>query len=77
MYAGDGIRNKPPPNNRSLTEIIAHIQRSKIGIQDWSLGDLTVGLYLIYLRQASTHPFEDLKGIQISSESIVTSETVV
>ncbi|WJX12003.1 hypothetical protein P8452_02547 [Trifolium repens] len=71
LPTGDGVRNKPPPNNRSLTEIIAHIQRSKIGIQDWSLGDLTVGLYMIYLRQASTHPFEDLKGIQISSESIV------
>lgn len=58
-------------------EIIAWIQRSKIGIQDWSLSDLTVGLYLIYLRQASTYPFEDIKGIQISSESIVISETHV
>ncbi|XP_020231507.1 uncharacterized protein LOC109812053 isoform X1 [Cajanus cajan] len=68
---GDGIVNKPPPSNRSLMEIIACIQRSKIGIQDWSLSDLTIGLYLIYLRQASTHPFEDIKGIQILSESIV------
>lgn len=68
---GEGIGNKPPPSNRSLMEIIACIQRSKIGIQDWSLSDLTVGLYLIYLRQASTHPFEDIKGIEISSESIV------
>jgi len=39
------------------------------------LSELTIGLYLIYLRQASTHPFEDIKGIQILSESIVTSET--
>lgn len=76
-YAGDGIGNKPPPNNRSLMEIVSFIKRSKIGIQDWSLSDLTIGLYLIYLRQASTHPFEDIKGIQISSESIVTSETVL
>ncbi|KAK7277529.1 hypothetical protein RJT34_22543 [Clitoria ternatea] len=71
LPTGDGIANKPPPSNRSLMEIIACIQRSKIGIQDWSLSDLTVGLYLIYLRQASTHPFEDIKGSQISSESIV------
>ncbi|XP_012569804.1 uncharacterized protein [Cicer arietinum] len=71
LPTGDGIGNKPPPNNRSLTEIIAYIQRSKIGIQDWSLSDLTIGLYLIYLRQASTHPFEDIKCIQIASESIV------
>ncbi|XP_061366957.1 uncharacterized protein LOC133310085 [Gastrolobium bilobum] len=71
LPTGDGIENKPPPTSRSLMEIIACIQRSKIGIQDWSLSDLTIGLYLIYLRQASTHPFEDIKGIQISSESIV------
>ncbi|KAK7393426.1 hypothetical protein VNO78_21982 [Psophocarpus tetragonolobus] len=72
LPTGDGIGNKPPPSNRSLTEIIACIQRSKIGIQDWSLSDLTIGLYLIYLRQASTtHPFEDIKGIQIFSESTV------
>ncbi|KEH42566.1 putative lipoprotein lipase [Medicago truncatula] len=71
LPTGDGIGDKIPPNNRSLTEIIAYIQRSKIGIQDWSLSDLTIGLYLIYLRQASTYPFEDVEGIQISSESIV------
>ncbi|KAK7345792.1 hypothetical protein VNO77_16403 [Canavalia gladiata] len=71
LPTGDEIGNNSPPSNRSLMEIIACIQRSKIGIQDWSLSDLTIGLYLIYLRQASTHPFEDIKGIQISSESIV------
>lgn len=67
----DGFGNKAPPSSRSLTEIIGSIQRSKIGIQDWSLSDLTIGLYLIYLRQASTNPFEDVKGVQISSDSIV------
>lgn len=71
LPTGDGFGNKSPPNSRSLTEIIASIQRSKIGIQDWSLSDLTIGLYLIYLRQASTNPFEDVKGVQISSDSIV------
>ncbi|KAI4301128.1 hypothetical protein L6164_034440 [Bauhinia variegata] len=71
LSAGDKVGNNPPPSNRSLMEIIASIQRSKIGIQDWSLSDLTIGLYLIYLRQASTNAFEDFKGIQISSESIV------
>ncbi|KAJ7977271.1 Sn1-specific diacylglycerol lipase alpha [Quillaja saponaria] len=68
---GDGIANKSLHSSRSFSEIIASIQRSKIGIQGWSLSDLTIGLYLIYLRQASTNPFEDIKGIQISSESIV------
>jgi hypothetical protein len=72
-FAGDGFGNKSPPTSRSLTEIIASIQRSKIGVQDWSLSDLTIGLYLIYLRQASTNPFEDVKGVQISSDSVVNS----
>ncbi|XP_047147455.1 uncharacterized protein LOC124819893 [Vigna umbellata] len=71
LPTGYEIGKKPPPSHRSLTEIIACIKRSKLGIQDWSLSDLTIGLYLIYLRQASTHPFEDIKGIQILSESIV------
>lgn len=42
-----------------------------MGIQDWSLSDLTIGLYLIYLRQGSTNPFEDISGVQISSDAIV------
>ncbi|XP_054803454.1 uncharacterized protein LOC129306745 isoform X3 [Prosopis cineraria] len=73
-YAGDEncrSGSNPPPSNRSLLEIISRIQRSKVGIQDWSLSDLTIGLYLVYLRQASGNAFEDIKGIQILSESIV------
>lgn len=66
-----GNGDKVPPTNRSFAEIIASIQRSKIGLQDWSLSDLTIGLYLIYLQQASTNKVEDVKGEQISSESIV------
>ncbi|KAF7804657.1 Sn1-specific diacylglycerol lipase beta [Senna tora] len=65
------IESNPPPSNRSLLEIIASIQRSKVGIQDWSLSDLTIGLYLIYLRQAAGNTCDDIKGIQISSESTV------
>ncbi|MED6198114.1 hypothetical protein PIB30_062932 [Stylosanthes scabra] len=71
MPTVNGTGNKPPPSKRSLMEIIACIKQSKLGVQDWSLSDLTIGLYLIYLRQASTHPREDIKGVQISSESTV------
>ncbi|GFP99596.1 sn1-specific diacylglycerol lipase alpha [Phtheirospermum japonicum] len=71
LPTGNGIVNKPPPIDRSLAEIFASIQRSKLGIQDWSLSDLTIGLYLLYLRQASTSSVEDVKGEIISSESIV------
>ncbi|KGN44704.1 uncharacterized protein LOC101216108 isoform X2 [Cucumis sativus] len=67
LSSGDGN----PHRSRSVSEIIASIQRSKTGIQDWSLSDLTIGLCLIYLRQASTNPLEDLKGVQISSNATV------
>ncbi|XP_044501871.1 uncharacterized protein LOC123222911 isoform X2 [Mangifera indica] len=62
---------KSPPSSRSVSEILATIQRSKIGIEDWSLSDLTIGLYLIYLHQASLNPFEEVKGVQITTEAIV------
>ncbi|CAA7038136.1 unnamed protein product [Microthlaspi erraticum] len=62
---------KSAPGSRSLSEIIASIQRSKLGIEGWTLGDLTIGLYLIYLRQASLSPFEDVKGVEVVSESTV------
>ncbi|CAN6823248.1 unnamed protein product [Brassica oleracea] len=64
-------REKSAPGSRSLSEIIASIQKSKLGIEGWTLGDLTIGLYLIYLRQASLSPFEDVKGVQVVSESTV------
>ncbi|KAF5741886.1 Alpha/beta-Hydrolases superfamily protein [Tripterygium wilfordii] len=71
VTTGNGVGNRPPPSSRSLVEIIATIQRSKTGIEGWSLSDLTIGLFLIYLRQASLNPFEDVKGVQIFSDAIV------
>nr|GMD17187.1 sn1-specific diacylglycerol lipase beta-like isoform X1 [Ipomoea batatas] len=71
LPSGNGIGDRPPPINRSFAEIYASIQRSKLGLQDWSLSDLTIGLYLIYLQQASINPREDIKGELISSESVV------
>ncbi|AEC10121.1 alpha/beta-Hydrolases superfamily protein [Arabidopsis thaliana] len=62
---------KSLPGSRSLSEIIASIQRSRLGIEGWTFGDLTIGLYLIYLRQASLSPFEDVKGVEVVSESTV------
>ncbi|KAJ6998578.1 hypothetical protein NC653_014678 [Populus alba x Populus x berolinensis] len=71
LSTGNGVGNKIPASTRSVSEIIASIQRSKIPIEGWSLSDLTIGLYLIYLRQASLNIFEDVKGVEVSSESIV------
>uniref|UniRef100_A0A803LFE0 Fungal lipase-type domain-containing protein n=1 Tax=Chenopodium quinoa TaxID=63459 RepID=A0A803LFE0_CHEQI len=70
-FPGNGSESKPPPSSRSIAEIVASIQRSKTGLQDWSLSDLTIGLYLVYLRQASAAPLVDVKGVQITSESVV------
>lgn len=72
--AGNEEGDKHPPRTLSISEIISSIQRSKIVVEGWSLSDLTIGLYLIYLRQASLNPFEDVKGVKITSESIVISE---
>ncbi|XP_020593708.1 uncharacterized protein LOC110033891 [Phalaenopsis equestris] len=68
-----GIGEKPviPPSTRTLFEILTDLQASKAGIQEWSLSDLTVGLYLIHLSQASATKVEDFKGVQIQSESAV------
>ncbi|KAL9227581.1 hypothetical protein vseg_003255 [Gypsophila vaccaria] len=71
LPTGNGSDSKPPPINRSIAEIIASIQKSKLGVQDWSLSDLTIGLYLMYLRQASVNPLEDVKGVHISSEPVI------
>ncbi|XP_039027498.1 diacylglycerol lipase-beta-like isoform X2 [Hibiscus syriacus] len=68
---GNEVGDKPPSSTRSVSEIISSIQKSKTVIEGWSLSDLTIGLYLIYLRQASLNPFEDVKGVKITSDSIV------
>ncbi|XP_072968371.1 uncharacterized protein [Typha angustifolia] len=66
----DEKQNSPPPT-LSFSEILNNLQRSKVSIQDWSLSDLTVGLYLIYLSQASAGKVEEFKGVQILSDAIV------
>ncbi|XP_058208508.1 uncharacterized protein LOC131321637 [Rhododendron vialii] len=71
LATGNGFGNKSPNNPRSLMEIVASIQRSKFGLHDWSLSDLTIGLFLIYLQQASKNSSEEVKGVQIFSDSIV------
>ncbi|KAK1428403.1 hypothetical protein QVD17_17236 [Tagetes erecta] len=63
--------NNVQPGSRSLGEILASIQKSKLGVQNWSLSDLTIGLYLVYLQQASKNPFEDVKGVKISNDTVV------
>ncbi|KAF6153234.1 hypothetical protein GIB67_036580 [Kingdonia uniflora] len=71
LPAENGDRKRAPPSTRSLSQIVDFIQQNNTGIRDWSLGDLTVGLYLIYLRQASSEEVEHVKGVQIVSDSIV------
>ncbi|GJM99623.1 hypothetical protein PR202_ga16743 [Eleusine coracana subsp. coracana] len=60
-----------PASTRTFSEILSDLQRSKISIKDWSLSDLTIGLYLIYLSQASAKNAETFKGVHISSNKMV------
>ncbi|KAJ6842659.1 sn1-specific diacylglycerol lipase beta isoform X4 [Iris pallida] len=68
---GSSEKEKIPPSSRSVKEIFAQLQLSKLGVQDWSFSDLTVGLYLIYLSQASGVKVEDFNGVQITSDVLV------
>ncbi|KAI7726084.1 hypothetical protein M8C21_019818 [Ambrosia artemisiifolia] len=68
---GNTNGNNIQPGTRSFAEILASIQKSKLGVQNWSLSDLTIGLYLVYLQQASKNPFEDVKGVKISNDTVV------
>nr|CAB3452895.1 unnamed protein product [Digitaria exilis] len=70
-FASTGGGESIPASTRTFSEILSDLQRSKISIKDWSLSDLTVGLYLIYLSQASSKNTETFKGVQISSNKMV------
>ena len=71
--SGSSNKQLTPPSTQSLAEVFTKLQLSKVGIQDWSLSDLTVGLYLIYLSQASTGKAENFKSVQITSDVAVIS----
>jgi len=71
LNAATGGGENIPASTRTFSEILSDLQRSKISIKDWSLSDLTVGLYLIYLSQASSKHAEAFKGVQISSNKMV------
>lgn len=71
LNAATGGGESIPASTRTFSEILSDLQRSKISIKDWSLSDLTVGLYLIYLSQASSKNAETFKGVQISSNKMV------
>ncbi|XP_062194415.1 uncharacterized protein LOC133897639 [Phragmites australis] len=70
-FSSTGGGENIPASTRTFSEILSDLQRSKISIKDWSLSDLTIGLYLIYLSQASAKNAESFKGVQISSSKMV------
>lgn len=75
LTAGSNEKQVIPPSTRSFAEVFTKLQLSKLGIQDWSFSDLTVGLYLIYLSQASAGKVEEVKGVQVTSDVAVISWT--
>ncbi|KAI4998927.1 hypothetical protein ZWY2020_054269 [Hordeum vulgare] len=70
-FASTGGEDNIPASTRTFSEIISDLQHSKVSIQDWSLSDLTVGLYLIYLTQASAKNAQAFKGVRICSNKKV------
>ncbi|KAH7691667.1 alpha/beta-Hydrolases protein [Dioscorea alata] len=71
LTKGSAEQEMIPPSSRSLADILSNLQLSKAGILDWSLSDLTIGLYLIYLSQASAVKVDDFEGVQILTDHVV------
>lgn len=68
---GDSENGPSPASTRSLVEIATSLNRSTLGMQEWSLGDLTLGLYLLSLRHASEMAVDNIRGEQIFSDYVV------
>eukprot|EP01018_Ginkgo_biloba_P034232 Gb_24173 [translate_table: standard] len=58
---GDAESGAGPASTRSLVEIATSLHRSTAGMQEWSLGDLTLGLYLLSLRHASEMAVDNIR----------------
>lgn len=71
-FVGDSQQAAKPATTRSLVDIALNLHRSTTtGMQQWSLGDLTFGLYLLSLHHASEIPADTIKGEQVLSPSVV------
>lgn len=68
---GNAENGPGPASTRSIVEIATSLNRSTIGMQEWSLGDLTLGLYLLSLHHASEMAADNIKGEQILSDYVV------
>ncbi|KAI5058531.1 hypothetical protein GOP47_0026701 [Adiantum capillus-veneris] len=69
---GESEKTAKPAMTRSLVDIALNLHKSTMtGMQQWSLGDLTFGLYLLSLRHASEMDTDTISGEQISSPSVV------
>ncbi|XP_024517736.1 sn1-specific diacylglycerol lipase beta [Selaginella moellendorffii] len=68
---GKSEGNAGPPSTRSLVDIAACLHRSNYGMQQWGLGDLTLGLYLLSLRHAAEGAVDVVEGVQVKSDVLV------
>ncbi|KAH7288795.1 hypothetical protein KP509_31G043400 [Ceratopteris richardii] len=68
---GDPQNSAKPATTRSLVDIALNLNKSTSGLQQWSLGDLTFGLYLLSLRHASETVPDVIKGEQVLSPALV------
>lgn len=72
LLPDDSQKVTKPASTRSLVDIASNLHRSTTtGMQQWSLGDLTFGLYLLSLHHASEMVAEPKHGKQVLSPSVV------
>ena len=78
MSSGDSRQQTKPATTRSLVDIALNLHRSTVaGMQQWSLGDLTFGLYLLSLRHATEMASDTVKGEKVTSPTVVRFKFVV
>ncbi|KAL2635883.1 hypothetical protein R1flu_007362 [Riccia fluitans] len=53
---------------RSLVEVAASLIKSTAGMQQWTLGDITLGLYLLSLRHTDELAVDAFNGEQVTSD---------
>ncbi|CAM6097678.1 unnamed protein product [Calypogeia fissa] len=58
-------------SGRSLVDIVTGLLKSTAGMQQWSLGDITFGLYLLSLRHTAERSVDAVQGEKVSSDFMV------
>lgn len=61
-------------STRSFLEVAASLVKSTTGMQQWTLGDITLGLYLLSLRHTSDLAVDGCHGEQVTCDHTVNAQ---